>query len=171
MQQKATLLKMADWLRQFKAQLIQDINTYGYAGSVANRQGGQMPDGPKKATADALTVQTQFGPLAFAWNSLPASALLAMATSFSQSMAATAPQQAADRQWLSGVFACEEGLTNQGDLLLALASQTKPEYKAELALFPGAEQAAATPPPAATPAASAAPSAAPAGGPPATAVP
>jgi hypothetical protein len=173
LQEKAAQLKKADWLRQFKAQLIQDINVYGYSGSIANRQGGQVPDGVKKATADALTVQTQFGPLTFAWNTLPASALVAMAGSFSQSVAATAPQQAADRQWLCGVFACEEGLTNQGDLLLAQASQTKPEYKAELALFPGAEQAAATPPPApsAAPDASAAPSAAPEAAPPATAAP
>jgi hypothetical protein len=135
LQEKAAMLKKADWLRQFKAQLILDINAYGYPDPVINRTGGRLPDGPKKATDTGLLVQTQFGTLPFPWNTLPASALLAMANQISQNMAATAPQQAADRQWLSGVFACEEGMSRDGRTLLVQASQVKDEYKDQLSLF------------------------------------
>jgi hypothetical protein len=133
--EKANLLKKAGWLRLFKAQLVQDINSYGYAGAVANRTGGRLPDGPRKASDAALLVQTQFGTLPFAWESLPPVTLLAMANSFSQSMATSAPEQAAQRQWLSGVFACEEGMSRDGHTLLVQASQVKDEYKNELSVF------------------------------------
>ena len=69
--EKEMLLKKADWLRQFKAQLIQDINSYGYTAPLVNRAGGRLPDGPKKATDTALLVQTQFGTTAFSWSLLP----------------------------------------------------------------------------------------------------
>ena len=134
-QEKGRLLKKADWLRKFKAQLIQDINAYGYPNPIANRTGGRLPDGPKKATDEALLVQTQFGTLPFTWDTLPPTTILAMATVFAQNMAATAPQQAAERQWLSGVFACEEGMARDGHTLLVQASQVKDEYKDQLSVF------------------------------------
>ena len=137
--ERDTMLKKADWLRQFKAQLVQDINAYGYPNAVVNRTGGHLPDGPKKATDSGLVIQTQFGALAFPWSSLPPNMLLAMANQFSQSMAATAPQQAAEREWLSGVFACEEGMQHDGHALLVQASQSKDEYKGDLSLFPESE--------------------------------
>ena len=135
LQQKAALLKKADWLRQFKALLIQDINTYGYPNAIATRTGGRLPDGTKKATADGVLVQTQFGTTPFAWTLLPPSTLLSMAVYYSQITAAAAPQQTPDRQWLSGVFACEEGLSRDGHTLLVQASQVKDAYKDQLTLF------------------------------------
>ncbi len=134
-QEKQTLLKKADWLRQFKAQFISDINTYGYAGPIVNRTGGQLPDGPKKANNDGLIIQTPFGNVPAPWNSIPVATVLAMANQFSQKLAASAPDQAAQREWLSGVFACEEGMPRDGRTLLVQASQVKNEYKDELPLF------------------------------------
>jgi hypothetical protein len=133
--EKQAILKKADWLRQFKTQLMHDVNLYGYAVPLVNRTGGTLPDGPKKATDTALLVQTPFGTLPFPWNTLPASALLAMANSYAQKVTATAPQLAADREWLAGVFACEEGMPRDGRTLLVQASQVKDEYKDELGLF------------------------------------
>ena len=133
--QKAVLLKKAEWLRQFKAQLIQDINAYGYPNPIMNRTGGRLPDGQKKATDAGLTVQTPFGALPFPWISIPPNELLAISSLYAQNMATTAPEQAAARQWLSGVFACEEGMAREGRALLVQASQVKDEYKNELNLF------------------------------------
>jgi hypothetical protein len=135
LQEKTTLLKKADWLRQFKALLIQDINLHGYPNPVVNRSGGRLPDGTRQANDAALLVQTQFGVVPFAWNTIPPATLLAMANSFSQAAAGASPQQAADREWLSGVFACEEGMPRDGHTLLVQASQVKDEYKGELTVF------------------------------------
>jgi hypothetical protein len=137
--EKAAMLKKAEWLKQFKTQLIQDINTYGYSSPVMNRAGSHLPDGARRASDASLFVQTQFGNIPFAWNSLPAAALLAMANEFTQSTASTAPRQASDRQWLAGVFACEEGMPRDGHTLLVQASQTKDEYKDQLSLFLASE--------------------------------
>jgi hypothetical protein len=133
--EKEALIKKAGWLHQFKAQLIQDINVYGYTNVLVNRSGGRLPDGQKKATDDGVIVQTPFGAVPSLWNTLPPGALLAMANSFSQRFATTAPDQAAERQWLSGVFACEEGMSRDGRTLLVQASQVKDEYKEQLSLF------------------------------------
>ena len=132
---KAALLKKAGWLLQFKAQLIQDINAYGYPSPIVNRTGGRLPDGQKKANDAGFAVQTPFGAVPAAWNTISPGVLLSIAGSFYQKIAATAPDQAADRQWLSGVFACEEGMPRDGHALLVQASQVKDEYKNQLGLF------------------------------------
>jgi hypothetical protein len=129
------LVKKATWLCQFKALIIQDVNNYGYPNALITRTGGRVPDGQKRATDDGLVVQTPFGSVPSPWTSLPPSEILAIAAYFTQTTASTAPQQAPDRQWLSGVFACEEGMPRDGHTLLVQASQVKDEYKDELTLF------------------------------------
>jgi len=133
--EKDVLLKKAAWLREFKALLVQDVNAYGYPNAVVNRTGGTLPDGPKKATNDGLAVQTQFGSVPCPWTTLPPSEILAIANYYAQTTAASAPQQAADRLWLRGVYACEEGMSRDGRPLLVQASQSKDEYKDQLGLF------------------------------------
>jgi serine/threonine protein kinase len=140
-QQKQAMLKKADWLRQFKTQLIQDINARGIASTLFNRAGGALPDGRKQANDAGLNIQTQFGPVPVAWNMLTVSDLLGMANQFIGSLANSAPQQAADREWLAGVFACEEGMPNQGSNLLQQAAQLNDDYKQSLSLFPEAQPA------------------------------
>jgi len=133
--ERQALLKKADWLREFKAQLIMDINKYGYADPIVNRSGGRLPDGQKKAGDEGLIIQTPFGVVPAEWKMIPVTTILAIANQYMQKMATTAPQEAADREWLSGVFACEEGLSRDGHNLLVQASQVKSEYKDELGLF------------------------------------
>ncbi|MGA3170918.1 MAG: serine/threonine-protein kinase [Chthoniobacteraceae bacterium] len=133
--ERQALLKKAGWLREFKAQLIIDINQYGYAAPIINRSGGRLPDGQKKAGDAGLIIQTPFGVVPTEWKMIPVGTILAIANQYMQKMAATAPQQAADREWLSGVFACEEGMPRDGHNLLVQASQAKSEYKDELGLF------------------------------------
>jgi hypothetical protein len=133
--ERQALLKKADWLREFKAQLIMDINKYGYADPIVNRSGGRLPDGQKKAGDEGLIIQTPFGVVPAEWKMIPVTTILAIANQYMQKMATTAPQEAADREWLSGVFACEEGMPRDGHNLLVQASQVKSEYKDELGLF------------------------------------
>jgi hypothetical protein len=129
------LLKKAAWLREFKALLIQDINTSGYPNAITTRTGGRVPDGKKIATEDGLVVQTPFGNVPSPWTLLTPTEMLTMAGYYMQTVAAGAPQQLADRQWLAGVFACEEGMARDGRTLLVQASQVKDEYKNDLTLF------------------------------------
>jgi serine/threonine protein kinase len=133
--EKDGIVKTATWLAQFKAQLIADINAYGYAGQIVNRTGGQIPAGTRKANAAGLLVQTPFGTLPFQWTTLPPTALLGMASQIAQGLATSAPDKAADREWLAGVFGCEEGLSRDGHNLLIQASQVKDQYKNDLGLF------------------------------------
>jgi hypothetical protein len=129
------LLKKAQWLQQFKAQLISDVNTYDYPAALVNRTGGRLPDGTRKATADGLQVQNRFGVVPFEWNALPPAEILAIANYYAKTTAASQPAQTADRQWLAGVFACEVGMPNDGKPLLTQAAQAKADYKSYLDLF------------------------------------
>jgi hypothetical protein len=129
------LLKKSQWLQQFKAQLIKDVNAYGYPGVLVNRAGGRLPDGTKKASADGLEVQNQFGVVPFPWNSLPPAEILAIANYYTKTTAAAQPGQAPDREWMAGVFACEEGMPGDGKPLLTQAAQAKAEYQGDLGLF------------------------------------
>jgi hypothetical protein len=137
--ERDALLKKAAWLCQFKALLIQDINAYGYPEVLVTRTGGRLPDGPKKADEEGLHVQTQFGSVPCLWTTLAPSEILGLAGYYQQTTATSAPQQVPDREWLSGVFACEEGLARDGHTLLVQASQVKDEYKNELGLFMDSE--------------------------------
>ena len=136
LQAKQALLKKAYWLRQFKALLIQDINAYSYPEPMTTRTSGQMPDGPKKADDDSVLAQTQFGSIPFPWTDVSSAQILEMAIYYQKTTATTAPQQAAEREWLAGVYACEDGLAQNGQPLLNQAAQANPTYKDDLALFP-----------------------------------
>jgi len=69
------------------------------------------------------------------WTMLTPAEILSLASYYQQTTATSAPQKVPDRQWLSGVFACEEGLSRDGHTLLVQASQVKDEYKDDLNLF------------------------------------
>jgi hypothetical protein len=132
---RETLLKKAQWLQQFKAQLVKDVNAYDYPDVLVNRMGGRLPDGTKKATADGLQAQSQFGTVPFPWNSLPPAEILAIANYYVKTAGKADAAHVADRQWLAGVFACEAGMPSDGRPLLTAAAQAKGDYKDELGLF------------------------------------
>jgi hypothetical protein len=135
MKTRDALLKKAQWLQAFKAQLINDVNAYDYPEALLNRMGGRLPDGVKKANADGLQVQNQFGTVPFPWNTLPPSEIFAIANYYTKTTATTQPGQTPDRQWLCGVFACEAGMPSDGRPLLTAAAQAKGGYKGDLDLF------------------------------------
>ena len=133
--QKDALLNKAQWLKQFKEQLIQDVNAYGYPDALINRMGGRLPDGTRKASDAGLEVQTQFGSVPFGWDTLPPAQIMALANYYAKTTAAAHPEQAAARAWTLGVFACEEGMAKDGIPLLQQAAQGNADYKSKLSLF------------------------------------
>lgn len=127
------LLKKAAWLQQFKTILINDLNAAGYPETFRKKNGMAVTGGIKKATEAEMSVQTPYGFIPVQWADVPAATLLAMADYFAKS--AATPALAADRAWLSGVFACELGMEKEGRDHLTLAAQEKPEYRDELGMF------------------------------------
>jgi len=132
-QQRDVLVKKADWLVKFKTILINDLNAAGFPETIRKKTGAVVPGGIKKASETQLQAQTPYGFIPIAWQDVSAPTLLAMASYFTKS--ATSPALAADRNWVSGVFAYESGLTKEARELLAQAAQTKAEYRDQLGLF------------------------------------
>jgi hypothetical protein len=132
--EKEILLKKAQWLVAFKQTLITDVNTLGYPKPISRlRTGSPIAGGVRIATQTRLEIQTQYGTLFVDWNEIPPSEILAMAAYFTAR--AAAPDVAADRQWLSGVFAKETGMSREGNALLQKASEGKAAYADLMRLF------------------------------------
>ncbi|HWB60671.1 MAG TPA: hypothetical protein VG733_14345, partial [Chthoniobacteraceae bacterium] len=136
--ERSNLLKKAQWLAQFKQTLIADINAVGYPLPVTKINSAPIEGGVNKATQTQIEIQTQYGMVDVLWTELPPAEIFSMANYFTNK--AGSPQAIADRQWLSGVFAMTAGLTKDGRACLDSASQAKPEYHDELALFESGTQ-------------------------------
>jgi len=110
----------ADWLVQWKATLITDLNMHGYSGLIiANNT---QYSGLTGATADKLRMKMPYG-LGLAetdWSKVAPSVLLTVSSSFAID---------ADRQWRCGVFAWATGQTESAQKLLDLASSANPSYR------------------------------------------
>lgn len=127
------LVKKASWLQRFKSVLTNDVNAAGFPETIRKKNGAVVSGGIKKATEKQLEAQTPYGFIPVSWTEVPASMLLTMANYFAKN--ASTPDLAAERNWLSGVFACEEGMKKEGRALLAAAAQSRAEYRDDLALF------------------------------------
>jgi hypothetical protein len=110
----------ADWLMQWKATLINDLNTQGYSGHIiANNT---QYTGLAGATADKLKIKMPYG-LGVAetdWSKVAPSVLLTISSSFAVD---------ADRQWRCGVFAWAIGQNESAQKLLDAACSAKPSYR------------------------------------------
>jgi hypothetical protein len=131
--EKDTLMKRAEWLGQFKSQLIRDLSTVGYSAPIARKTGGQVPGTVSRATEAQLEIMTPHGILAFPWTDVASDSIFQMARSFIRPD--SAPERIADRQWLLGVYALFAGKHAEGRALLAESSQTKSEYRDQVARF------------------------------------
>jgi eukaryotic-like serine/threonine-protein kinase len=131
--EKAGLLKKAQWLAQFKETLIDDINSTGYPLPVSKINSAPIEGGVNRATETQIEIQTKYGMVDVLWTELPPAEILAMAGYFTGK--ATPPESVVERQWLSGVFAMTAGMPREGKAFLEMASQSKPEYREEMALF------------------------------------
>jgi eukaryotic-like serine/threonine-protein kinase len=117
-QTQSNYLNAADWLAEWKATLINDLNAHGYNGVVVanNTQYG----GAVGATGDKLRIKIPYGVAETDWSKVAAPTLLRISSSFAID---------ADRQWRCGVFAWAIGQTEAAQELLDAASSTKPSYR------------------------------------------
>lgn len=108
----------ADWLVEWKATLISDLNAYGYNGAVVVNN--TQYSGVAGATGDKLRMKIPYGVAETDWQKVAAPILLRISTSFATD---------ADRQWRCGVFAWATGQTGASQKLLDAASSAKPSYR------------------------------------------
>ena len=109
---------VADWLAQWKATLINDLNTHGYTGVVvvSDTEYNEIAG----ATAGKLKMRVPYGIAEIQWLKMPAPTLVTVSSSFATD---------ADRQWRCGVFAWAFGQTNAARQLFDAACSAKPSYK------------------------------------------
>ena len=127
------LLKRAEWLATFKATLIRDIVTTGYAAPLIKTNRQQIPGGVRRANEQQAEVVTPYGSFAVPWTEIAPECIYAMAQSFIR--AGLKLEQTADRQWQLGVFTCQIGRSREGQALLNDAALAKEEYKEHLPMF------------------------------------
>lgn len=132
-QEKEALVKKARWLAKFKETLINDMNTVGYLQPVYKLNSAPMGGGVRKASGDHIEIQTPYGAVLIPWEELPAPEILAMSDYFTKRV--TVPDLAADRKWMSGVFAMEMGMTAEGSNRLNQVAEAKADYHDLLPLF------------------------------------
>ena len=131
--EQESLIKKTDYLVQFKATLIRDLNAGTYAAPVQRRNGVTVPGGVSSADEQGIKVRIPFGFVAVSWSDLSINSIYSMAQSFIR------PGQplssVAEHKWLLGAFACFTGKTAEGHTLLTEAAQARPEYTAALPVF------------------------------------
>ncbi|MEY2536898.1 MAG: eukaryotic-like serine/threonine-protein kinase [Verrucomicrobiota bacterium] len=122
--------KKAQWLVAWKEKLIADINRAHFTGPITDTTGVQYI-GVEKADAQNLELKVPYGTARMSWTKLVPKTLLAISISY---IHANEPD-AADRSWLSAVFASETGQTDLARQLADTAAKGKAEYAAERALI------------------------------------
>jgi hypothetical protein len=133
---KETAEKKAQWLVDWKNDLMKDLNRTHFSGALADRSGEQYT-GIAGATDKSLSLKLRYGIARVTWAELWPQALLNASTSFIQP---TAPD-AADRQWRCAVFANETGQAEVARQLADAAAKTKPQYRDQIsALFSDVSQ-------------------------------
>jgi hypothetical protein len=108
----------ADWLAQWKATLINDLNAHSYNGVVVASD--TQYNGIAGATANKLKMKVPYGSAETDWLKVPPATLVTISSSFATD---------ADRLWRCGVFAWAIGQTNAARQLFDAACSAKPSYK------------------------------------------
>jgi eukaryotic-like serine/threonine-protein kinase len=126
---QAGLQRKAGWLIEWKNKLIDDLNRMHYAGLIAD--GGAQYTGIDGATAQNLSLKNPYGSAQFPWTKLTPKTLLSVSIAF---IKPNTPD-AADREWLSAVFAAENGDSKTANELAEKAAAAKPEYRAQISLL------------------------------------
>jgi eukaryotic-like serine/threonine-protein kinase len=125
---QGVLQKKTQWLADWKNKLIDDINRDHFAGTITDVSGAQYT-GIESATAQNLGLKIPYGSALVPWTKLAPKTLLAVATSFIKPNTT----DAADRQWLSAVFADESGQSDLARSLAEAAAKAKPQYHDQVA--------------------------------------
>jgi DNA-directed RNA polymerase subunit RPC12/RpoP len=128
--------KTAQWLIDWKDDLIKDLSDAHFSGALADRSGEQYT-GIASATDKGLSLKLRHGIARVPWTELSPEALLRVSTSF---IDPTGPD-AADRQWRCAVFASETGQVKAARQLADAAANAQPQYRDQIsALFSDASQ-------------------------------
>jgi hypothetical protein len=122
-----------EWLARFKATLVSDINTVGFAQPLVRKNHTAIPFGLRKATDATTEMVTPYGNVPVAWTEISIESLTLMAQTF---LRAAPPTVMADRQWQLGVFLYAFGKKAEGLVMLHQSAEAKPEYQPFLTLFP-----------------------------------
>jgi eukaryotic-like serine/threonine-protein kinase len=114
----------ADWLAQWKATLINDLNAHSYNGAVVAND--TQYNGIAGATANKLKMKVPYGSAETDWLKVPAATLVTLSNSFATD---------ADRKWRCGVFAWATGQTDTARQLFDAACSAKPSYSEHRKFF------------------------------------
>jgi hypothetical protein len=125
------LAKKAQWLADWKARFIEDLNRLGFAGTISDVTGLQYT-AIKRASPSRLSVMTPYGPTELDWRKFSPKTLLAIANSLIKKIPAA---DAAGRERLSAVFANETGQAEAARFLAKAAADAKAEYRDYLPLI------------------------------------
>ncbi|HWN64934.1 MAG TPA: protein kinase [Candidatus Binatus sp.] len=124
--------KRAQWLIDWKNNLIDDINRAHFSGAISDSSGAKFT-GIAGATDQSLSLKLPYGIARVTWRELPPKTLLTVSTSF---VKPNAPD-AADRQWRCAVFASEFGQTEVARQLAEAAVKVNSRYHEQISqLFP-----------------------------------
>jgi hypothetical protein len=128
--------KRAQWLIDWKNNLIDDINRAHFSGAISDNSGAKYT-GIAGATDQSLSLKLPYGIARVTWKDLSPKTLLTVSTSFVTPNAADAP----DRQWRCAVFASEFGQAGVARQLAEAAAKVKSQYHDQISqLFPPPSQ-------------------------------
>ena len=128
--------KRAQWLIDWKNNLIDDINRAHFSGAISDSSGAKYT-GIAGATDQSLSLKLPYGIARVTWRELSPKTLLTVSTSFIKPNVPDAP----DRQWRCAVFASEFGQTEVARQLADAAAKVKSQYHEQISqLFPPPSQ-------------------------------
>jgi serine/threonine protein kinase len=126
-QAKEATEKKAQWLIDWKNELIYDLNRRHFSGAFTDRSGVHYT-GIASATDDSLSLKLPHGIARVTWEKLPPKELLTVSKSFIKPGA----PDAADRQWRCAVFAGQTGQAEAARQLADAAAKTRPQYRDQI---------------------------------------
>jgi serine/threonine protein kinase len=127
---RRAMVKIAQWLVDWKQRLIADLNHTQFSGVLTDANGTQY-SGIVAANDEQLMLQTRYGITGSSWTMLTPKMLLAISASF---IWPDTPETA-DRQWLCAVFASETGQMEAARQFVEAAANAKPEYRQQIPLL------------------------------------
>jgi hypothetical protein len=119
--------KRAQWLIDWKNNLIDDINRTHFSGAISDSIGAKYT-GIAGATDQSLSLKLPYGIARVTWRELSPETLLTISTSFVKPNAPDAP----DRQWRCAAFASEFGQTKVARQLAEAAAKVKSQYHEQI---------------------------------------
>jgi hypothetical protein len=115
--------KRAQWLIDWKNNLVDDINRAHFSGAISDSSGAKYT-GIAGATDQSLSLKLPYGIARVTWRELSPETLLTVSTSFVKPNAPDAP----DRQWRCAVFASEFGQTEVARQWAEAAAKVNSRY-------------------------------------------